>query len=128
MTNYKSRRPRQRYSKLRTQHIQKGDGWTPLTFCGTGLSYSDSDSAGCGVLGRRMVLEQTMIPLTPTTTRIILPTNRIIRKIANAEIDEYTTPYTLYTYSMIPHTKYDLSYYCVTTTTTTTEDGCEVAA
>lgn len=124
MTNYKTRRQRTIYSKLRTKLIQKGDGWTPLPFCGTGLTYSDSDSAGCDVLGRRMVHEITMNHVTPTTTRIILSHWRITRESATAETRRNSLPYTPYTNSMIPHTKYDLSYYCMSTTVL----GCGVAA
>jgi len=124
MTNYKSRRPPERYSKLRAQHIQKGDGWTPLPFCGTGLSYTVSDSAGCDVFGRRMVPTTTMNAVTPRASRIILSHQRITQRIATAENTPNSTPYTRYTNSMIPHTKYDLSYYCMTTTVR----GCGVAA
>lgn len=59
-----------------------------------------------------------------TPTRIILSAQSIIRSAADAENAPYTSPYTLYTNSMIPHTKYDLSYYCIRTTVS----GSEVAA
>lgn len=110
MANYKARAQGDTYSKLRIQLIQKGDGWTPHPFCGTGISYTVSGSAGCGVLGRRMLHTDSMNTTTTPSPRIILSAESIIRQNANAENTRYSTLYILYTNSMIPHTKYDLSY------------------
>jgi len=113
MTNYKSSAEKATHSKLRNQRIQKGDGWTPLTFCGTGLSYSDSDSAGCDVFGRRMVTETTMNQRNHTTNSVIQSRIGVTPIWPTPENTTYSILYTLYSKSIIRNTEYYLSYYCM---------------
>lgn len=113
MTNYNSRRRRWRYSKLREQRIQKGDGWTPLSFCGTGVSVTVSDSAGCVPFAGRMPNGADMDAPSNTTNAVLRSRIGVTPKLATAETGTYSVLYTLYSNSIIRNTEYYLSYDCV---------------